>query len=774
MADNKDKIERIHDLLPKAYNSRRNPNWKALIEAIGDADQQTADLVAEVRKQFFIKTANRPYLDRLGANNKVSRPRLVGMDDTSFREYIPVLSYKPKQVKLIIDELLDIFFFKESTTAYVTSSATGPFTLDDEWELEYLVDELNQERVIFRSDEFTDISNATADEIVAAINRQSKYSYATTYYDSITKKTYVRLFTNTIGSKGSIRFQGGRAATTLRFDGFISNAGNGGNTTWTITKIGDTVTMQHTAGNSPALDNLRKGDIVISMLPNNVGSFIIDSVDIFNNSITFVNLFGTAGIYTQTIGNEVKFLRPNKYAAYLNKKRAMTWETEPGKISIEMPTSPPVVRRSLKGSIHVNGAETIMSNRVSNNSLTVENATAFPNSGSFIIEPVNEIVTRWQTISENTVGTNQFNGRLQYKPQKYEYTSRTVLTTTGDIVEGSNQITNLASIVGLAIGQTVFMTGFRGDAIVTSIAGNTANISIPSTRTSTGAGVSFGGNTLTGITPTLPNAASLNEFSLVSLQRNGSNTGIGTTSVAHLYQVGEYVVISGSSGAVDTLNGSWLITAVPSPTSFEFYSYGQSTGGNIATPGSARVERSGLTNAGSKLILVDSVSSETTRIKGSYLYDPAAAFVLSDAKATISDNVQAGKLVRILNIGTNSIPNKDGFVVFDFGLNTQEGPVRYLYKPTDNTLAIDPSYLFKYNHSIGSTVTAINRKGPHHISTNGSEYAGYITDPSEARIILQELIKSVKSAGIFIDFIIRFPEQLYATLDVYQSGQDPG
>src|SRR5581483_6804307 len=378
MADNKSKIDRIHDLMPKGFNTKHNPNWKALISALGDVDQQMADLITEVRNQFFIKTASRPYLDRLAANSRVARPRLVGMDDTSFRQYIPVLSYQPKQVKRIIDELLDIFFFKESTTAYITTQNQAPFNLSDGWELNYLVDEFNQEQITFRTSDFTDINQATADEVVAAINRQAQYSYATTYFDSITKGTYVRIFTDTIGSKGSLRLSGGRANVAFRLNGFIDAAGNGSDTQWTVTKIGDTVTFQHTGGTSPGISNIHVGDIVIINLAGNVGSFAITAVDVFNDEIQFTNLFATPGTYAQTNATQVKFIRPNKYAAYLNDKRAMTWETAPGEIEVEMPTSPPVVKRSLKGSIHVNGAFSIMQNRDSDTSLTVADATEFP------------------------------------------------------------------------------------------------------------------------------------------------------------------------------------------------------------------------------------------------------------------------------------------------------------------------------------------------------------------------------------------------------------
>src|SRR5579872_6462832 len=130
MAGNKTKTDRLHDQLNPFFNTRNNPNWAGLISAIGEQDQFVADLIVSVAQQFFVKTANRPYLDRLGANVLINRPKFIGMDDTTFRNYIPVLAYQPKQVKHIIDTLLDIFFFKQSTTAHVQSGAE-PFALVD-------------------------------------------------------------------------------------------------------------------------------------------------------------------------------------------------------------------------------------------------------------------------------------------------------------------------------------------------------------------------------------------------------------------------------------------------------------------------------------------------------------------------------------------------------------------------------------------------------------------------------------------------------------------
>lgn len=838
MSGNKSKIDQIHDLLPKHLNSKSNTNWRALIDAVGQVDQDTADLISEVRKQFFIKTASRPYIDRLAANHKISRPKLVGMDDPSFRQYIPVLSYQPKQVKLIVDQLLDIFFFKESTTAFISSSNYQPFVFKNGWELELLIDEQYIDRVIFTTNDFTNISNASANEIVAAINRQTKYCYATAYYDSVSKNTFIKIFSNTVGSKGSLRVNGGRANIALRLNGFIDVAGNGINTQWNVTKIGDQVNLSYIGGTNPNLNVLEAGDIIIIDLTGNEGSFAISNVDLVTNSVTFTNLFATVGTFTNLTANDVKFIRPNKYVAYLNPKRAMTWETSPGEITVEMPTSPPVVKRSLQGSIHVNGVFSQMSNRNSNTSIDVVDAYQFPESGVFFLERADEIKQRILTPTENNIVSRNSNSRLQSKLDKYTYSSRVALTTTGDSTEGSNQLINLASIVGLAIGQQVTHPAFPPYSRVTNIIGNIATISFPATSTTTGQTVKFLGNTLTGISPSLPAASSLNEYSMSVLSRN-SNVVTGVTPSPHGYNVGDTVIISNSSGiqvATTTANstiGSAVLTSVasmsgvapgivvtgsgiPSGTtivsntlttitlsnsatssvtglsitlsenlnvsgiittvttnSFSFDKIG--TSGIAVSPGVARVERIGLANSGSKIIISNAIPNTVSRITGSYMWDKAASFVLSSNTATISDQIKSGKIVRLLNIGANTIPSEGGFLIFDYGRNTQEGPVRYLYKPTSTTIAIDPSYTFKFSHSIGSSVVSISQKGPHQMSGKGYEYPAYITDPSEARIILEDLIKSVKSAGIFVNFLIRYPDQIYGILDVYnQQGLGAG
>jgi hypothetical protein len=514
----------------------------------------------------------------------------------------------------------------------------------------------------------------------------------------------------------------------------------------------------------------------------------------------------------------------------------MTWEVNQGEISVEMPTSPPVVKRSLAGSAHINGAFSQISVYNSNTSISVADATNFPASGSFWLQPILERQNHIITPSENVVVSQDMNTRLMAPQlQRYTYASRIALTTTGDIAVGSLQITNLASTVGLVVNQQVSMTGVPPYSTITSIVGSTVGMSHAATANTTAGAVSFLGNTLSGITPNLPALASTNEYTMTSLVRT-SNVVTGTTAaLTNGISPGDEIIITGSSGITpagqaltgNTSTGSNQITALAGtglalvapgmliagpnilPLTYVLaiagttvtmtqgatgnntgapYSFSESLDGGFTvqsvsgnqftynligsdgtstTAGTVRYEIPGLAPTGSVVYVTNAISNKVSRIIGPYIWDLSAPFVLSQDMGTTADTIQAGKIVRLLNLGPNTIPSTGGFLIFDYGLESQEGPVRYLYKPTDDTIALDPSYTFKFNHSIGSAMVLIETMGPHAMSGHATEYPPYITDPSAARVILEGLITSVKSSGIFVNFLINYPEQLYGVLDVY-------
>lgn len=732
MSTGSNMIDSLHNQMPSVFNTRLNPTWNALIEAIGSGDRDTLALIEAVREQFFIKTAKRPYIDRLGAANLVQRPRFIGMDDTSFRKFIPIVAYNPKQVKLIMDDLLDVFFFKDATTSFAVTTLSAPFTLKDKWELEYEVDSDKAERIEFRAEEFVDISNAKADEIVAAINRQASSSYAIAFQDGITKKTTIRIFTTTIGSKGAVTITGGRANIGLQFEGYNSEAGAGVNTEWHITKSGETVTMTFTGnGGSPKLEAISAGDVVIidrgnngiCSLPinttqltcienngvwgQNTGSFLIEQVDVISNSIKFKNLLALPETFSISSGNDVKFMSLVKNSVYLKDRRAVVWQVSPGEIIIEMPPTPPVVKRNRKGAAHINGATSsvISFNRLTS-SIQISNYDSFPTSeAQFFFIPENEIQTYFPVEGDTTIF--KYNSRLSSDLPIYTYTSR---------VDGLLQ----------------------------------------------------------GITPSLPIEASLNQFMLVSANRDSDNIITVTTTANHNYQIGDAVIINDAvlgSGLGADVNGTWPIVEILSPTSFKVYSFSGSLGSRESTGGNVRMEKPASSTSGGLIILR---SSQTDPRKlGPYLWGESD-FILSSLTTKLQSNITAGLTKKNIEVLPNDIPDAEGQLIFDFGTERQEGPVRYFFKPSETTISVDPSYVFNNDHSAGSSVTMIRRRGSIKFQGFGAERAPYITDPAAARESLKELMQRVKSVGIFLNFIIRYPQQYYSTIDVYSSGIDPG
>lgn len=760
--DAQTKTDRIFDLLPKYLNAREDANWSSIISAIGSEDERLAKLAEEVRKQFFVKTSSRPYIDRLAANNNLQRPRFVGMSDNDFRRFIPIMSYQPKQVKRIIDEMLDLFFFKDATTAFLSTELYEPFTLKDTWDLRIQVDGLNEEHIVFRVGDFTNISSAHADEVAASYNRQAKYSYAIPYYDSTTKHTHVRIFSNTIGAQGSMDILGGLANIALEPNGFLNDLGTGSNTQWVVSKVGNTVTFTYNAGTPPGVESLLPGDIFLCDIPGNTGSFVITGVNIAQASFTFENILATAGTFTQSSSKQTKWIRPVHVTSFALRRRALAWETTVGAITVEMPATPPIVNRGMKGGMHVNGEFGIVTTINSSTSLTVGDTTGFPAQGYFVIEPIEAITARLSGGESEIVATYNSNGRVISDFVRYHYSGISGNTLTGitpdlppttaldevtisSLVRSGNVITCTATN-DFKTGDTIFIKNSTGIPILTTTG-----------DTSSGSPILNNVGDVTGVSPGQLILGTGIAFGTTVL-RVMDPTTVMMSAPATVTAAAVSLVFS------ENTNGPFELT---SANSAQFTMNQVGTNGTAGVAGIASKEQMLLAPNHFKIIITTSVSSDITKIKGPYVWALNTPFTLSADTSTTTTDIVAGKMYKLLTLSNDHIPDGPGHIVFDYGKNNQEGPVKYLYKAASNIIAIDGSYIFQQSHSTGASVVAVSKFGPHSLSGSGAEYPPYMTNPPDARKLLQDLIASVASAGIFIDFIIRYPNQLYGTINVY-------
>jgi len=103
----KDKIKRY---VPEYFKPNINVQWKALLEAHGEEDDIIVEQIGEAKKQIFVETAEKGYLDTLGDNVSVFRPLELNLADDKFRKLIEFLSFYPKQVRSLIANVLDTFY----------------------------------------------------------------------------------------------------------------------------------------------------------------------------------------------------------------------------------------------------------------------------------------------------------------------------------------------------------------------------------------------------------------------------------------------------------------------------------------------------------------------------------------------------------------------------------------------------------------------------------------------------------------------------------------
>lgn len=143
--------------------------------------------------------------------------------------------------------------------------------------------------------------------------------------------------------------------------------------------------------------------------------------------------------------------------------------------------------------------------------------------------------------------------------------------------------------------------------------------------------------------------------------------------------------------------------------------------------------------------------------EGPYMYDLSQPFVVSDINSALTQNLDS-TMPRIFNVADSSnFPDDQGYLIFEYGHQNQEGPVPYISRPSSTTLSISPAYTVQKSHPIGSNVALISQKSPVSLPLDGSAFEFFVTDVVSGRIYAQDLINSIAATGINVVFTILYP-----------------
>jgi hypothetical protein len=168
----------------------------------------------------------------------------------------------------------------------------------------------------------------------------------------------------------------------------------------------------------------------------------------------------------------------------------------------------------------------------------------------------------------------------------------------------------------------------------------------------------------------------------------------------------------------------------------------------------------------SSLIIGDTFTLLDENYRSAYIFDPDnSSFTATSQRCILDQTINKGSIYPKITVDyAENIPNESGYIIFNFGRTTQEQPVLYRSRPNNNTLLLDPAYIFSKNHYAGEmiNVLALPLTGTTPRIT-GNDYAFYVTGTEEARQTVEDLLNEIKAAGVTITFIIDFPDYLWTT-----------
>lgn len=145
---------------------------------------------------------------------------------------------------------------------------------------------------------------------------------------------------------------------------------------------------------------------------------------------------------------------------------------------------------------------------------------------------------------------------------------------------------------------------------------------------------------------------------------------------------------------------------------------------------------------------------------GPYVYDTSKPYIIGQEECSTTQMVDSN-LDMILEVDDASdIPDSQGFLVFGFGTSKEEGPVPYISRPSNQQIMINPSYVFKNKHEVGTNISLISQNFPYTVTTDGFDYPFYITDVVSGRIYAEELINLVAATGINVIITVLYPSDI--------------
>lgn len=340
------------------------PNVDAVLNTLAENySSYLVNNIAAVNDSLYITTASGIYLDQTLAQYGITRPSNLGLADDIYRQ-IGIQIKNRKQVRDLINNLLDIIFGDQFTKAFSDSATLEPYALQDGDTLLINFDDNQQTATItFSADQFGSIGAALAQEVADVISASliTQGLSGSAIVQNSGNGNFIQLVSDTIGPHSSITVFGGRAQNVFQFPS-PDPAGGNMSTQWTISlQPGGNLRYTWTGGANPSLGKVNTGDYVniygggFTSSADEGTYTIIDSKGGVAGASYFEisNPTGTSGIVTQGSDDAVLFYNPVKVTLTSNSSYAALYQVQTNVLQIFVPATTQVIRRGRIGSAHI-------------------------------------------------------------------------------------------------------------------------------------------------------------------------------------------------------------------------------------------------------------------------------------------------------------------------------------------------------------------------------------------------------------------------------------
>lgn len=150
---------------------------------------------------------------------------------------------------------------------------------------------------------------------------------------------------------------------------------------------------------------------------------------------------------------------------------------------------------------------------------------------------------------------------------------------------------------------------------------------------------------------------------------------------------------------------------------------------------------------------------------GSFLYNPSGSsgdYSITSQLARSQEILTAGNVYTKVTVdSTSNFTSTTGYLIFGFGTEREEQPVKFRGIPNSKTILLDPSYVFQTTHPSNEAINVIAALDPTEPRETGEDLAIYLPSPSSARAKIEDIMESLTAAGVYIRFIILAPNYKY-------------